>query len=158
MIGNRIGVIALTVASAITGSAAPANAQQQFDGNQGMAARAMVQPFGGNGGPAAPAMARPTDGNWGIAAHTTNGHCGTVQFALAISDGRISSNGGSYGGHEARLSGRVARSGNVQVQAVSGPRIAKGSGRLDQYQGSGTWAGRGPSGTCSGVWHAYRSF
>jgi hypothetical protein len=153
MIGNRIGVIALTVASAIAGSAAPANAQQQFDGNQGMAARAMVQPF-----PAARAMARPTDGNWGIAAHTTNGHCGTVQFALAISDGRISSSGGSYGGHEARLSGRVARSGHVQVHAVSGPRSAKGSGRLDQYQGSGTWAGRGPSGTCSGVWNAYRSF
>jgi hypothetical protein len=138
MIRNRICVIALAAASVIAGSAAPASAQ-------------MFQPWGS----AAPS-ARPFDGNWGIGAHTTNGHCGSVHFGVVISGTRIAG-ASSYGGQQARLTGRVDRAGRVQVQAVSGPRSAKGSGQFDQFHGSGTWAGRGPSGTCSGVWQAYRS-
>ena len=40
--------------------------------------------------------------------------------------------------------------------AVAGPRIAHDAGRLGRFQGSGPWAGRGPSGVCSGVWNAGR--
>jgi len=126
MIGNRVCVIALTAASAMTGSAAPAIAQQ-------------------------------FDGNWGIAAQTTRGHCESIQLGLVIRAGQIFSTGGSYGGYGAGVSGRVSPSGRVQVYAEAGPRSAQGVGRLGQYQGSGTWAGRGPSGVCSGIWNAYRS-
>jgi hypothetical protein len=157
MIGNRICVIALTAVSAITGSAPPAMAQQ-FDPNWGMARAPMAQPFDPNWGMARPTTTRPFDGNWRIAAQTTRGHCEGIEFPLVIAGGRISSTAGGYGGYEARLSGRVAQSGRVQVHAVAGPRSAQGSGRLQQDQGSGVWAGRGPSGVCSGVWSAYRSW
>jgi hypothetical protein len=105
---------------------------------------------------AASTMAEPFDGNWTIYAQTTRGHCDSLQFGLGISGGRISATGGGYGGYQARFGGRVSRSGSVQVNAVAGPRTAHGTGRLSGYQGSGTWAGRGPSGTCSGVWSASR--
>jgi hypothetical protein len=142
MIGNRICVIALTAASAMTGSVAPANAQL-FDENRRFAAPAFSQPF---------------DGSWTIAAQTARGHCEDIQFGLVIRDGRIFSTGASYGGYGAGVSGQVSPSGRVQVFAAAGPRDAQGTGRLGQYQGRGTWAGRGPSGTCSGIWNAYRSW
>jgi hypothetical protein len=107
-------------------------------------------------GSAPSAIAAPFDGNWSVVAQTTRGHCGSIQFGLAISGGRIYSTGGSYGGYPAQLGGRVSRSGHVQVNAVAGPRSAQGAGRLGLSQGSGTWAGRGPSGLCSGVWSAAR--
>jgi hypothetical protein len=102
------------------------------------------------------AIAAPFDGNWSVVAQTTRGHCGSIQFGLAISGRRISSTGGSYGGYPAQLGGRVSHSGHVQVNAVAGPRSARGAGRLGRLQGSGTWAGNGPSGTCAGVWSATR--
>jgi hypothetical protein len=45
-------------------------------------------------------------------------------------------------------------SGYVDVNAVAGPRTAYAVRRLRQFQGSGTWAGSGLSGVCSGVWNA----
>ena len=142
MIGKRACVIALAAACAITGSAASAIAQL-FDGNWGMVAPTISQPF---------------DGNWRIAARTTRGHCENVQFGLVIRDGRNLFN--------PRLLRRVRRavgwpglpSGRVEVHAVAGPRSAQGTGGLGQDQGGGTWAGRGPSGVCSGIWNAYRSW
>ena len=103
------------------------------------------------------ASAAPFDGTWSAVAQTTRGHCENIQFGLAISEGRISSAGGAYGGYAAQLGGRVSRSGSVRVMAMAGPRVAYGARRLGLYQGGGTWAGRGPSGVCSGVWTAYRS-
>jgi hypothetical protein len=103
------------------------------------------------------AGAAPFDGNWSVYAQTTRGHCESIQFGLAISGGRIYSGGGSYGGYRAQFGGRVSSSGRVQVTAAAGPRVAYGAGRLGAYQGGGTWSGRGPSGTCSGVWSAQRS-
>jgi len=125
MIGNRIGIIALTATFAIVGSAVSAVAQS-------------------------------VDGNWSIAAQTTRGHCEYVEFPVVIRGGEISSTAGSYGGYAAQVRGRVDPSGRVLVQAAAGPRIAQGAGQLEQYQGSGSWTGRGPSGVCSGVWRAYR--
>jgi hypothetical protein len=101
------------------------------------------------------AIASPFDGNWRVVAQTTQGHCGSIQFGLAINGGRIHSASGYYvGGYPAQLGGRVSRSGYLDVIAVAGPRTAYAVGRLQRFQGSGTWAGSGPSGICSGVWNA----
>jgi hypothetical protein len=40
-------------------------------------------------GSAPSAIAAPFDGNWSVVAQTTRGHCGSIQFGLAISGGRI---------------------------------------------------------------------
>jgi dipeptidyl aminopeptidase/acylaminoacyl peptidase len=108
--------------------------------------------------PAGPASAGSRDGNWGIFAQTTQGHCENVQFGLTIDGHRIYSTGGSYGGYAARVTGHVSHSGRVRVTAVAGPRVANGRGYLGHREGGGTWSGRGPSGTCSGVWNAWRSW
>jgi hypothetical protein len=124
MIGNRICAIALAAASATISSTASA-------------------------------IAAPFDGNWSVVAQTTQGHCGSIQFGLAISGGRLYSAGGYYVfGYPAQLAGRVLPSGYLQADAVAGPRTAHATGRLRRFQGSGTWAGGGPSGVCSGVWNA----
>jgi hypothetical protein len=102
------------------------------------------------------AIAAPFDGNWNVVAQTTDGHCGSIQFGIAISGGRIYSGVASYDGYAAQVGGRVSPSGQVRVNAVAGPRIADGAGRLGESQGGGTWAGSGPSGVCSGVWGATR--
>jgi hypothetical protein len=47
--------------------------------------------------------------------------------------------------------------GHCEMNAIAGPRTAHGTGRFGSLRGSGTWAGRGPSGLCSGVWSAVRS-
>jgi hypothetical protein len=108
-------------------------------------------------GSAPAAIAASFDGNWRVVAQTTRGHCENIQFGLAINRGRISSAGGGYGGYPAQFGGRVSPSGYTRVTAAAGPRTAYGTGRLGPYQGGGTWAGRGPSGGCSGVWSASRS-
>jgi hypothetical protein len=101
------------------------------------------------------AIAASFDGNWSVVAQTTEGHCGSIQFGLAINHGRLYSAGGYYVfGYPAQLGGRVSPSGYVQADAVAGPRTAHAVGRLRQFQGGGTWAGSGPSGVCSGVWNA----
>jgi hypothetical protein len=105
----------------------------------------------------APAVAAKFDGNWSMVAATTRGHCGTIEIGLAINRGRIHSTGGSFAFYPISLGGRVSASGQVQMNAVAGPRTARGTGRLGSVRGSGTWAGRGPSGLCSGIWSANRS-
>ena len=105
-----------------------------------------------------PAIAAQFYGNWSMVAVTTSGHCGRVPIALGISHGRIYSAGGSsFAGHPIELVGRVSASGQVQINAVAGPRGAHGTGRFNRLQGGGTWAGTGPSGVCSDVWSASRS-
>lgn len=96
------------------------------------------------------------DGNWSMVAETTRGHCGIILLGLAVKQGQIRSTGGFFAGHPVRVSGRVSKAGRVHLKAVAGPRLAKGDGRFSQLQGTGTWAGRGPSGLCSGVWSAGR--
>jgi hypothetical protein len=90
------------------------------------------------------AIAASFDGNWSVVAQTTQGHCGSMQFGLAINHGRLYSAGGYYVfGYPAQLGGRVSPSGYVQANGVAGPRTAHATGRLRQFQGSGTWAGSG---------------
>jgi hypothetical protein len=110
----------------------------------------------------APANAAQFDGNWSMVAVTTSGHCGQIPIDVGISRGRIYSTGGSSFGtafahYPIQLGGRVSPSGQVQMKAVAGPQIAHGIGRFNRFRGSGTWAGTGPSGLCSGVWSAIRS-
>jgi hypothetical protein len=105
---------------------------------------------------APPASAAQLDGNWSMVAVTTSGHCGKIPIGLGISHGRIYSTGGRFARHPIQLVGRVSASGQVQMNAVAGPRSAKGTGRFNRVQGSGTWVGTGPSGVCSGVWTAIR--
>ena len=77
------------------------------------------------------AIAAPFDGNWSVVAQTTQGHCGSIQFGLAINRGRLYSAGGYYvGGYPAQLGGRVSPSGYVQANAVAGPRSAYVAGPL----------------------------
>ena len=70
---------------------------------------------------------------------TTQGHCGSIEFGLAINRGRLYSASGYYVfGYPAQLGGRVSRSGDVRANAVAGPRTALGTGRLRRFQGNGT--------------------
>jgi hypothetical protein len=104
-----------------------------------------------------PAIAGKFDGNWSMVAETTRGHCGTIVVGLGINRSRIRSTSGSFAFYPIQLVGRISTSGYIRMNAVAGPRIAHGTGRFGRLQGSGTWAGRGPSGVCSGVWSATRS-
>ena len=106
---------------------------------------------------APPALAAQFDGNWSMVAVTTRGHCGKIPIGLGISHGRIYSTGGAFVSYPIQLGGRVSAAGQVRMNAVAGPRIAHGTGRFSRFRGSGTWAGSGPSGLCSGVWSAIRS-
>jgi hypothetical protein len=108
-------------------------------------------------GSAPPAGAAKVDGNWSMTAVTTRGHCGTIPIGMGITGGRIHSTDGSFAFYPIQLGGRVSSSGSVNLKAVAGPRIAHGTGHFSSVRGSGTWAGRGPSGLCSGVWSATRS-
>jgi hypothetical protein len=124
MIGNRISAIALAAASA-TFFSTPS------------------------------AIASPFDGNWGVVAQTTQGHCGSIQFDLAINRGGLYSASEYYVfGYPAQLFGRVSPSGYVRANGIAGPRTALVTGHFRRFQGSGTWAGSGPSGVCSGIWNA----
>jgi hypothetical protein len=155
MVGSRFCAVALTVASAVIWSAPTASA---FDGYYGYPGYSYGYPGYSYGYPGYYGYQRaaPYDGNWNVNAQTTRGHCESLQFGLVISGGRIYSGGGGYGGYEAQFGGGVSSSGRVRLSATAGPRTAYGTGRLRSYQGTGTWAGRGPSGTCSGVWSAAR--
>jgi hypothetical protein len=102
------------------------------------------------------ATAASFNGSWTLVAQTTNGHCGVSQFDITISRGQVQYPGGVLMGFPAGLGGTVAPSGQTRLKLVAGPRQATGTGRIGQAQGSGTWSGTGPSGTCSGVWTATR--
>jgi hypothetical protein len=105
---------------------------------------------------ASSAMAANYDGYWRLVAQTTDGHCGATQWDVAISGGQMQYPGGFFMGFPVGLEGAVSPSGRAQVNVTAGPRVATGVGRLGRVQGSGRWAGQGPSGTCSGVWTARR--
>ena len=106
---------------------------------------------------APPAIAAGFDANWNMLAVATSGHCGKIPIGLGVSRGRIYSTGGSFALHPIHLGGRVSASGQARLSAVAGPRAAHGTGRFNRLRGSGTWAGTGPSGICSGVLTAVRS-
>jgi hypothetical protein len=102
------------------------------------------------------AIAASFDGDWSVLVQTTD-HCGISQWRVVIIGGQVyHPNLVFVGGYPTALSGRVSPSGRIVINAVAGPRFASGTGRLGIRQGSGRWAGRGPSGTCAGIWTATR--
>jgi hypothetical protein len=103
------------------------------------------------------AIAASFDGSWKMLVVTTSGHCGKIPVGLGISHGRIQSTSGAFVFHPIKLTGHVSASGQAKLQAIAGPRVAKGTGRFSRSKGSGTWSGTGPSGLCSGIWTATRS-
>jgi len=108
-----------------------------------------------------PAIAAQFDGHWRMVAVTTSGHCGEIPIDVGISRGRIYSTGGSsfgtaFADYPIQLVGRVTAGGQVRMNAVAGPRSTQGTGRFNRFRGSGTWAGIGPFGVCSGIWGAVR--
>jgi hypothetical protein len=105
---------------------------------------------------ASSAKAPSFDGSWTLVAQTTDGHCGSSSFEITIRKGRVHYPGGVLMGFPASLAGTVAPSGRTRLNLVAGPRAASGTGTFGGAQGSGQWAGTGPSGTCSGVWTATR--
>ena len=105
-----------------------------------------------------PAIAAKFDGNWSMVAVTTRGHCGVIPMGLGISRGRIHSTGGSFALYPIQIGGSVSANGQVRMKAVAGPRVAHGTGRFGKYAAKGSWKGRGPSGLCSGVWNASRTW
>ncbi|ARQ00079.1 hypothetical protein [Pseudorhodoplanes sinuspersici] len=127
MIGNHMRAIALTVACITTSiSTAPS------------------------------ARAASFDGNWSVVAQTPD-HCGTTRWMVSIVGGQVFHPYVVFvGGWPATLNGRVSPSGRITIQAVAGPRVATGTGRMARNRGQGRWAGQGPSGTCAGVWTATR--
>jgi hypothetical protein len=108
---------------------------------------------------AAAVYAQVFDGVWNVTVYTTNGHCGVTSWQIGIIANQVYVPTGTLlGGYPAGLAGIVTTSGRLRVNGLAGPRSGRASGRLFAYQGSGTWAGVGPSGTCSGVWSAARYY
>ena len=102
------------------------------------------------------AMAASFDGDWSVVVQTRD-HCGTSRWPLTIVGGQIYLPVPVFvGGYPAGLGGRVSPTGRVTINVVAGPRVASGTGQLGKSRGGGRWAGRGPSGTCAGVWTATR--
>ena len=100
------------------------------------------------------AIASSFDGNWSVVAQTTQGHCGSIQFGLAINRGRLYSPSGYYVlGYPAQLGGHVSPSGYVQAIAVAGPRTANVTGRSGGFRatGLGPVAGRQVFAQASGM-------
>ena len=107
-------------------------------------------------GAAPSAIAASFDGVWSLLVVSPD-HCGTTRWNLAIRGGQVNyPDGYALGGYPVYMAGRVSPSGVIRVNVAAGPRYASGAGRLGKFQGSGRWAGQGPSGTCAGVWIATR--
>jgi len=95
------------------------------------------------------------DGHWRMVAITTSGHCGEIPFDVGISRGRIYSTGGSSFGtvfahYLIQLVGSVSAAGADECSGWPAHCL-----RDRTVRGSGTWAGTGPSGVCSGIWSAH---
>jgi hypothetical protein len=97
------------------------------------------------------AHAASFDGPWSVLVITRSGACDqSYRYGVMIRGSTIS----YLGGGAVSVSGRVSKSGQVSVAVSSGGQSAIGSGRLRDGRGSGTWRGRGSSGSCSGTWSA----
>ena len=97
------------------------------------------------------ASAAAFEGPWSVLIVTRRGACEpSLRIGVMIRGGRVS----YLGGGAVAVSGGVSKSGRVTVSLSSGGQFAAGSGRLSNGRGGGTWRGRGPTGTCAGVWSA----
>jgi hypothetical protein len=95
----------------------------------------------------------PYDGNWSVVITTRVGACEpTSRYRLQITNGAVVNGAGK----DIDIRGQVSRGGIVSVSVRSGDAWAVASGRLSEETGSGTWKGKGSSGSCEGTWEAER--
>src|SRR5437868_5101832 len=74
------------------------------------------------------------DGTWNVVFATRRGNCSSGHnIPFMVSGNRVSSAGGG------KVSGTVARGGNVSVAVSVGASRASGSGRLTLRSGAGRW-------------------
>ena len=99
------------------------------------------------------ALADPAkfDGTWSVLIVTQQGKCDRAyRYPVRISNGSV-----GYAGEAAfNVSGSVGANGAVTVTVSRGSQSAKGTGRMSDTDGSGTWVAS--SGDCSGTWTAER--
>lgn len=104
---------------------------------------------------AIPAGARAAtyDGNWSLLVITENGTCDRAyRYPIRVKNGTV-----NYEGEAGiDVSGKVSPDGKVNASVRRGEQNAKGTGRLADNSGSGTWTGRSPTSACSGRWEAER--
>jgi hypothetical protein len=75
------------------------------------------------------AIAASFDGNWSVVAQTTQGHCGSMQFGLAIKRGRLYSAGGYYVfGYPGHFAGSVISITSTVVKAPDVMRLVARNG------------------------------
>ena len=93
------------------------------------------------------------DGEWSLLIVTENGTCDRAyRYPIKVRNGAI-----RYEGEAGiAVDGNVRPDGKVSASVRRNEQGATGSGRLTQNSGSGTWAGRSPTGECSGHWEAER--
>jgi hypothetical protein len=92
------------------------------------------------------------DGTWNVVFATRRGNCSSGHnIPFTVSGNRVSSAGGG------KVSGTVARGGNVSVAVSVGASHASGTGRLTLRSGAGRWSGIITGDRCSGTWQAMRS-
>jgi hypothetical protein len=90
------------------------------------------------------AIAASFDGNWSVVAQTTQGHCGSIQFGLAINHGRLYAAGGYYVFGYPAQGGRISPPGmcrRTQWLARAPPMPSDASGSF-RAAGLGPVAGR----------------
>src|SRR3954468_9221232 len=105
--------------------------------------------------PAAPAPIsagkQSLDGTWSVLIVTQQGKCDRAyRYPVRISNGLV----GYAGEASFNVSGNVGANGAVTVTVSRGSQSAKGTGRMSDTDGSGTWVAG--SGDCSGTWTAER--
>jgi len=80
---------------------------------------------------AAPTHATPFDGDWSVLVHTTDGHCGTTRWGLAIRGGQVYYAGGYAYGHLVGLAGPPpVISGSTSWPAHAAPMAPDGFGKV----------------------------
>jgi len=91
------------------------------------------------------------DGTWSVLIVTQQGKCDRAyRYPVRISNGAV----GYAGEASFNVSGSVGANGAVIVTVSRGSQSAKGTGRMSESDGSGTWVAG--SGECSGIWTAER--
>src|SRR5436853_1740868 len=101
--------------------------------------------------PAAPAPMGATkqsfDGTWSVLIVTEQGKCDRAyRYPVRISNGSV----GYAGEASFNVSGSVGPNGAVIVTVSRGSQSAKGTGKMSEKDGAGTWVAG--SGDCSGSW------
>lgn len=93
------------------------------------------------------------DGNWTVLVITESGSCDRAyRYGVNVENGAVRYRGES----DVAVSGRVGNDGRVTVSIGRGEQRARGTGRLSDGSGSGTWSGNSASSRCSGRWEAER--